>query len=269
MPQRVRSFVPGVLAGLVAASALSILPSSIAPAADECIAAPNSPTPEGSHWYYHVDRATGRKCWRVGPIGLKVTRPAAKPIAQPAAIPQPSPMARPLFEPRTVDTPTAIAPTERPATAPALEPTQQMQGGDAGSTPAVRWPDPPQPAATAREGETQTRAQMNRQDEAQSKPPMLAASSNAALDQGSTVAPVQMIALLAGALALAGVAVRAVVKAAAGTRSAADQRVAPIFDHPVQPQHTADLDQAAYSEPNFGAEESLRRILRAWERRAA
>jgi hypothetical protein len=267
MPQRVRSFVPGVLAGLVAAGALSILPSSIAPAADECIAAPNSPTPEGSHWYYHVDRATGRKCWRLGPIGLKVTRPAAKPIAQPAQIPQPSPIAQPLSEPQTVDTPTAVVPTERPATAPALEPTQEVQD-EAGSAPAVRWPDPPQPAAMAREGETQTRGQMNRSDEAQSKPPTLAASANAAVDQESTVAPLQMIALLAGALALAGIAVRAVVKAASG-RSAVDRRVAPSFGHPVQPPPAADLDQAAYKETDFGAEETLRRILRAWERRAA
>jgi len=267
MPQRVRSLVPGVLAGLVAAGALSILPSSIAPAADECIAAPNSPSPEGSHWYYHVDRATGRKCWRLGPIGLKVARPAAKPVAQPEPIPQPSPIAQPSSEPATVDAPTAIAPTERPAMAPAPEPTQQVQGDDAGSTPAVRWPDPPQPAATAKPGEMQTRAQMNRQDETQSKPPMLAAT-NAALNQQSTVPPLQMVALLAGALALAGIAVRAVVKAA-GARSAAQERVAPTFSRPVSPAHTADLDQAAYKETDFGAEETLRRILRAWERRAA
>src|SRR5690242_20288806 len=31
--------------------------------ADDCLAQPNSSAPEGSHWYYHTDRATQRKCW--------------------------------------------------------------------------------------------------------------------------------------------------------------------------------------------------------------
>jgi len=31
--------------------------------ADECLSQPSSSAPEGSHWYYHTDRATQRKCW--------------------------------------------------------------------------------------------------------------------------------------------------------------------------------------------------------------
>lgn len=31
--------------------------------ATDCLAAPNSPAPENSHWYYRTDRATQRKCW--------------------------------------------------------------------------------------------------------------------------------------------------------------------------------------------------------------
>jgi hypothetical protein len=34
-------------------------------AAETCIAAPNTPAPQGSHWYYRLERATQRKCWRV------------------------------------------------------------------------------------------------------------------------------------------------------------------------------------------------------------
>jgi hypothetical protein len=33
--------------------------------ADDCLTAPNSPAPQGTHWYYHVDRANQRKCWYV------------------------------------------------------------------------------------------------------------------------------------------------------------------------------------------------------------
>ena len=31
--------------------------------ADDCLTAPNSPAPQGTHWYYHVDRTNQRKCW--------------------------------------------------------------------------------------------------------------------------------------------------------------------------------------------------------------
>ena len=31
--------------------------------ADDCLAAPNSATPKGGHWYYHTDRTKHRKCW--------------------------------------------------------------------------------------------------------------------------------------------------------------------------------------------------------------
>jgi chitosanase len=33
--------------------------------ADDCLTAPNSPAPAGSHWYYRTDRATQRQCWYV------------------------------------------------------------------------------------------------------------------------------------------------------------------------------------------------------------
>lgn len=31
--------------------------------ADDCVAAPKGAAPQGQHWYYHIDRATRRKCW--------------------------------------------------------------------------------------------------------------------------------------------------------------------------------------------------------------
>jgi len=33
--------------------------------ADACLTAPNSPVPDGSRWYYHMDRANQRKCWYI------------------------------------------------------------------------------------------------------------------------------------------------------------------------------------------------------------
>ena len=38
--------------------------SSARGAADDCLAKPNEPTPEGQHWYYRIDHANnGRQCW--------------------------------------------------------------------------------------------------------------------------------------------------------------------------------------------------------------
>jgi hypothetical protein len=33
--------------------------------ADDCLAEPNSSAPAGSHWYYHLDKTTQRKCWYI------------------------------------------------------------------------------------------------------------------------------------------------------------------------------------------------------------
>jgi hypothetical protein len=48
--------------------------------ADDCLTAPNSSAPDGSHWYYHIDRATQRKCWHV-----RATDQPAEQTAAPAA----------------------------------------------------------------------------------------------------------------------------------------------------------------------------------------
>jgi len=52
--------------------ALTPRPSGAEPAGDDCVAKPNSAAPQGSHWYYRVDRTANRRCWFLGPEGLKV-----------------------------------------------------------------------------------------------------------------------------------------------------------------------------------------------------
>ena len=46
-----------------------------ASAADDCIMESNLVPPKGSRWYYHIDRATNRKCWFL----MKVTTAPATP----------------------------------------------------------------------------------------------------------------------------------------------------------------------------------------------
>ena len=64
--------------------ALVLITGSSAPsAADDCLANPNGPTPQGQHWYYRIDHANnGRQCWylraEIGRVQKNVTANGAK-----------------------------------------------------------------------------------------------------------------------------------------------------------------------------------------------
>jgi hypothetical protein len=62
-------------------------------AADDCLTAPNRAPAPGSHWYYHLDRASDRKCWYL--VEPPPQSPSAQtPIAQapqPPLAPEPTP----------------------------------------------------------------------------------------------------------------------------------------------------------------------------------
>jgi hypothetical protein len=87
MPKRVISCVPiGLLASVI------MLGSDRATlAADDCLAEPNRPPTQGGHWYYHFDRAIGRKCWYlVEPGAPTPTTEAPESQQPPGAPPQPT-----------------------------------------------------------------------------------------------------------------------------------------------------------------------------------
>jgi hypothetical protein len=54
--------IPALLALLT----LAATSTSRATRAEDCLAGPNGQAPQGSHWYYRLDRATHRKCWYIG-----------------------------------------------------------------------------------------------------------------------------------------------------------------------------------------------------------
>jgi hypothetical protein len=90
-----KPIIPGLSAGVLAATILlgtsllgTGLPSRPTHAADDCLTAPNRAPAPGSHWYYHIDRASDRKCWYL------VEAPPQTPIAQapqPQLAPEPPP----------------------------------------------------------------------------------------------------------------------------------------------------------------------------------
>jgi hypothetical protein len=53
--------VPVIAAGMIGAALA--LGANAALAAPECLTEPNRDPPQGSHWFYRVDRATDRRCW--------------------------------------------------------------------------------------------------------------------------------------------------------------------------------------------------------------
>ncbi|HEY0724146.1 MAG TPA: hypothetical protein VGD41_09215, partial [Pyrinomonadaceae bacterium] len=76
------------LAGVFAQSTYSVR------AAEECLSKPNSPAPQGEHWYYRVDHANGRQCWRLGPVGLRVQKTSLEKRSAPATATQSETLAR-------------------------------------------------------------------------------------------------------------------------------------------------------------------------------
>jgi hypothetical protein len=71
---------------VAATLSVSVVLAPSSSAAETCLAAPKSPSPEGSRWRYRIDRATQRKCWHLVKLDQQPQRTAK------GAAPQPEPM---------------------------------------------------------------------------------------------------------------------------------------------------------------------------------
>jgi hypothetical protein len=214
-------------------------------AADECLRGPNATAPAGSHWYYRVDRSTGRHCWYLGAQGQKVrsvsertsqqtrkrvtqhsrnseaaTQPAeTRPSLPPSAPPVPDSKAATSFFQQywaslfgRAEPPQITPPTEAPQITPPAEPLQltppaaPTQVAQAAEAPRLAAPaDASRPAvASAASNYAQEPEQSDAQEEMPPVWPVLtAAQTRAAAAPGLTYQ--HMIAILVGALALAGI----------------------------------------------------------------
>lgn len=152
----------------VAALCAGILPGGTAQAAGECLSAPNGKAAAGSHWYYHLDHATGHKCWYQGPQGQSGHQGTAKQQAaartrastkadddvddRAATAAQAAPAVPETRAARATQTGGAGGQTATPADAPLT--AQSAEGANQASATqaapaAVQWPDPPAPATAA------------------------------------------------------------------------------------------------------------------------
>jgi hypothetical protein len=132
---------------------------------DDCLTAPNSSAPQGTHWYYHVDRTNQRKCWYVRATSQPAQQGAAQATSEAAPAAQSDSMpvsSGPMPATAAASAPTSISPGNgappKPKLAAAISATtdKSVQGsGQEGST------GPSIPKATASKPSTslQTNAQ--------------------------------------------------------------------------------------------------------------
>jgi hypothetical protein len=122
--------------------------------ADECRAAPNSPAPKGSHWYYHLNRTTQQKCWYIRSVENRPQDVTVKTSSPNAAMPPKSVGQIRSAEPHDVDSsaPEPVIPAEEEP-ASGIVPSIQVAAAEHGvplseaeprpTAPATIWPDPP------------------------------------------------------------------------------------------------------------------------------
>ncbi|WP_157817206.1 hypothetical protein [Bradyrhizobium sp. SK17] len=133
------SIMAGANFGAMAQNAATTASTGTATArtADSCQSAPKGTAPAGSHWFYHLDRSTQKKCWYLGDARNKVAKTA---VAQPAAVPD-----------------TATADATPPQGQPAPPPAMRKSIADA----RAEWPSPQAgtaPSAVAGAGQADSAA---------------------------------------------------------------------------------------------------------------
>lgn len=294
MPDRAAKFVSAIFASVLAGTSLAGLSLNAARAADDCLATPNAETPAGSHWYYRIDHATKRHCWYLRAEGEALSQTAAPNSsgpAKPAAPIAAAPMQRSVADAHAELAPqTSIEPPMRnDGLAPAMPANPAVgennnatvPGADAPqSVVASRWLDPsamsstispqPAPGQLAANAPSVPQADSPRSDSPQSDsaaapPPAAAVVPLAAADssQGLPASLPMLLAVMTGALALAGLTASLVLKFGGARRTARlrvhrDRIWEPVDDDrirlspspdadvvPRRPHFPRDLDQPA------------------------
>lgn len=235
MSYRVAKFASAILASVLANVALPAISYSAAPAADDCLSGPKDPTPQGGHWFYHIERGTKRHCWYLKDASDKVSQaaptnsapvansasPGRETISAPVANPAPSsretaaqrsladahaelPLPQTQFDPPPAASPAQpmAAPPANAASPDSNQPATAQDANQQTSLIASRWPDPSNvnapPSDASASADPQPAA--NNSDanaEADVAPPPAAATVPlAAADVSSVKQPVSMQTLL-------------------------------------------------------------------------
>lgn len=229
-------FAATLVLGVAATAASTTLPVRAAPAGDNCLLEPTTEAlPQGKHWYYRIERGTGRKCWYTrdaGDTSARIEAPTAVPAEKQAPRRAEAAPARSVSDahaeiapPRTRvanDVPAAAPPSIWQAArspAPTI-PAIAAPAANAGPQPiAPRWPQAaaPAPAASpqadtslmAADATDPATSTASNDAAAQTVPPPALAAAPVERNIGSLH---QLMLVAVGALALAGLTGSAVYR---------------------------------------------------------
>jgi hypothetical protein len=236
MPNRTAKFVSAIFASFLAGAPFTTASHSAASAADDCLSGPKDQTPQGRHWYYHIDHTTKRHCWYLADEREPLSQTAApnssasvKPPAQDTETAMQQSVANARAE---LPAQARIAPPNRNAEiAPALATDAVVRDDNSGAaTPgaptsrslvASRWPDPygAEPSTNLNKRDPGTGVNPASRTQPTS---LLAAGQFAAADLSSQIPAYSLqvqLAALMGALALAGIMGTVVFKFGSSQRS--------------------------------------------------
>jgi hypothetical protein len=293
------SFAQFAAQGAAPAAPQGSAPAAAKGATDECLAKPGATAPQGSHWYYRINRADGRHCWYLGAEGAKV-RARAREAEQQARAPSPK-----LLLP-------AESPAE-PAVAQTTVGETKSVVADASSEPAVTGFPPESAARNPTSMSSSDVEKPGATTDVEGEMPLIwpvlspADLTAAEPTPQSRVRWEYLLAVIAGALALAAMLIGAIFNRAAARERDQDQAAAreqwqaspsvvPRLRIEARPQFADTLlaarragpvrnsvalprrdDGARWplrpielsSDPNHDVEASLQRLLQAWQRAAA
>jgi hypothetical protein len=234
MPNRAAKFRSAMLASLVSVIALVMLSNGAARAADDCLTAPKDQTREGGHWYYRIDHATKRHCWYLRQEGEKPPQTAASsppraPMSIVPIVPKQAAATQRSIANAHAELPaqTTIEPPARDSAPISAMPADAADSENNAGTPAPqsvvasRWPDPSTViAATNPPPVTDHPAANEQPDPAAAPPAALAEAAPTALDmlRGRPATVPMLLAVMTGALALAGITASVVLKLGAMRR---------------------------------------------------
>jgi hypothetical protein len=233
MQNRLANIASALVAGLVATSGLAIAADGGETRITECLAGPKGAPPEGSHWYYRVDRVQNRRCWYLGDaeqkrVAFRRQSAPEKPVrtsSKPALSRQVA-NARAEFEAwrsntESPDLPTLVATAAPPrvdSSAPADDPVAADRW-----TLAQRWPDRTEENAATGLEPTVLDANAALPSNATNRTasaPVLAAAPTPAGKPSATGNSVQLLMIvLAASLAFAGVIATALLTLARNRRT--------------------------------------------------
>jgi hypothetical protein len=233
MQNRTAKFASAIFASLLAGTPLTTVSHGAAPAADDCLAGPKGQAPQGSHWYYRVDRPSKRHCWYLGEEREKLSRVAPQksaPIANPVSAEKNAVSAdeetapqRPIADahaelplPQTrVEQQTSAPAWQRSpaitANAASVENSQAANARDANthlSVIASRWPEPSGVSSSASPAPTTSNSDEAGQSNSEAAPPPAVAAVTLAAGSSSEKQPgslPMLLVVMMGALVLAGV----------------------------------------------------------------